>query len=142
MISQLRPDESHALLREHKLGRLGCIAEGAPYVVPVHYLFDGDSVYLHSLPGRKITALRANPRACLQVDEIKDEFHWRSVLAFGSYEEITDHEERERVLCELFARLPHFTPVESAMTHVTGLPETIVFRLRIDTITGVAEKWS
>lgn len=140
MITQLHPEESHALLRHGKLGHLGCVADGEPYVIPVHYLFEGDSIYIHSLPGRKITALRAHPRACLQVDEIKDAFHWQSVLASGSYEEITDPHERERILCALFARLPHLTPVESAMSRSTGLAETIIFRLRIETITGVSEK--
>jgi len=142
MITRLHQEESRTLLREGNLARLGCVVAGEPYVVPVHYLFDDDCIYIHSLPGRKITALRAHPRACLQVDEIKDEFHWRSVLAFGSYEEITDADERERALNHLFARLPHFTPVESAMTQVAGTPETIVFRIRIDAITGVSESWS
>ncbi|HZS10497.1 MAG TPA: pyridoxamine 5'-phosphate oxidase family protein [Blastocatellia bacterium] len=141
MIIQLNPDESRALLRENTLARLGCVAEGEPYVVPVHYLFEGDSIYVHSLPGRKITALRANPRACLQVDETRNEFQWWSVIASGSYEEITDPDERERVLSRLFAHLPHFTPVESAMSQADGLPETIVFRIRISTITGVSETW-
>jgi uncharacterized protein len=142
MITQLHPEESRALLRDGTLARLGCVADGDPYVVPVHYLFDGDSVYLHSLPGRKITALRAYPRACLQVDEVRNEFQWWSVLVFGSYEEITDPDEREQVISRLFARLPHFTPVESAMAQADGLPEIIVFRIRIDTITGISETWS
>jgi len=47
-----------------------CIAAGWPYVVPVNYFFDGKDIYIHSLPGKKLDALRANPRACLQVDEI------------------------------------------------------------------------
>jgi hypothetical protein len=141
MLTQLSPDQSRELLRAGKLARLGCIADGEPYVVPVYYFFDGDCVYIHSLPGRKITALRAHPRACLQVDEIIDDFHWRSVLAFGRYEEITGAEERERSLCDLFARLPHFTPVESAMTQVARSPETIVFRIRVERITGVSESW-
>jgi nitroimidazol reductase NimA-like FMN-containing flavoprotein (pyridoxamine 5'-phosphate oxidase superfamily) len=140
MITQLHPEESHAVLGHGKLGRLGCIADGEPYVIPVHYLFEGDSIYIHSLPGRKILALRAHPRACLQVDEIKDAFHWQSVIASGNYEEVTDPHERERIFCALFARLPHLTPVESAMTRSVGLAETIIFRLRIDTITGVSEK--
>ena len=140
MITQLHSEESRALLRAGKLGRLGCVADGEPYVIPVHYLFEDDSIYIHSLPGRKITALRAHPRACLQVDEIKDAFHWQSVIASGNYEEVTDPQERERILCALFARLPHLTPVESAMIRAAGLTETIIFRLRIDTITGVSEK--
>lgn len=139
MVNELGDREARALLREQRTGRLGCCDGGGPYVVPVNYLFEGDSVYIHSLPGRKVMALRANPRACLQVDEIRDDYHWRSVIAFGRYEEISDAGERERVLADLFKRLPHLTPVESRMKK--GLSETIVFRLRIERITGVYEDW-
>jgi uncharacterized protein len=142
MITRLRVEEARELLRQGKLGRLGCVVGGEAYVVPVNYLFDGECIYIHSLPGRKITALRAHPRACLQVDEIKDEYNWRSVLAFGNYEEIADPDGRERVLRDLFARLPYFTPVESRMTQVAGLPEIIVCRIRVDEITGVNESWT
>ena len=72
MIKHLSNEEARALLGECRIGRLGCVDDGGPYVVPVNYVFHDDSIYVHSLPGRKIKALRENPRACLQVDEIKD----------------------------------------------------------------------
>lgn len=138
-IGKLRDEESLAILRDGNLGRLGCIADGKPYVVPVHYFFDGKDVYIHSLPGRKINALRANSRACLQVDEIRDAYHWRSVIAYGNYEEILEEQARESILSKLFTRLPHLTPVESRLAD--GLKQTIVFRIRVDEVTGVGEEW-
>jgi hypothetical protein len=138
-IGKVGDADSRAILREGSLGRLGCIADGAPYVVPVNYLFDGQDVYLHSLPGKKVNALRANPRVCLQVDEIKDEYRWRSVIAYGIYEEISDEKMREEILIKLFNRLPNMTPVESRLAK--GLKETIVFRIKVEEITGVEENW-
>jgi len=70
-IGKLRDKDALAILREGTLGRLGCIAPGWPYVVPVNYFFDGKDIYIHTLPGKKLDALRADPRVCLQVDEIK-----------------------------------------------------------------------
>jgi nitroimidazol reductase NimA-like FMN-containing flavoprotein (pyridoxamine 5'-phosphate oxidase superfamily) len=131
--------DSLALLREGSLGRLGCIASDGPYVIPVNYFFDGKDIYIHSLPGKKIDALRANQRACLQVDEIKDSYHWRSVIAYGSYVEVTDEKTRERVLAKLYRRVPHMTPVESKLS--TGVKEIIVFRIRVDEVTGMVEDW-
>jgi len=139
MINVLGMRESRELLSEKHSGRLGCCVDGEPYVVPINFLFDGEHIYIHSLPGRKIKALRNNPRACLQVDEIVDSYNWRSVIAYGNYEEITDADEREHVLANLFQHLPHLTPVESKMTE--GVSQTIVFRLRVQKITGVYEKW-
>src|SRR5215475_12620591 len=114
-IDKLRDTDALSILSEGSLGRLGCIASDWPYVVPVNYFFDGEDIYIHSLPGKKLDALRANPRVCLQVDEIKDSYHWRSVIAYGTFEEISDEEMRKNFLTELYKRLPHMTPVESKL---------------------------
>src|SRR4051794_21655377 len=65
LINSLSQNETRALLSDMRTGRLGCVVDGGPYVVPVNYVFHEDSIYVHSLLGRKINALRANPRACL-----------------------------------------------------------------------------
>lgn len=138
-MGKLTEEEARQILMAGQLGRLGCIADGEPYVVPTNYFFDGQSIYIHSLPGKKIDALHINPRACLQVDEITDPYHWRSVIAYGNFEEIVDEHLRERTLAELFRRMPHLTPVETKMTQETH--PAIVFRLKVDSITGVGETW-
>lgn len=138
-LGKLSKEDALKLLGDGRLGRLGCIDDGEPYVVPINYFFDGEYIYVHSLPGKKINALRANPRICLQVDEIEDSYHWRSVVVYGNYEEVTDEHLRENMLAELFRRMPHLTPVESKMTK--GLSQAIVFRLKPDSITGVGESW-
>lgn len=139
MVGNLREDESRQILREQHFGRLGCCLDGEPYVVPVSYLFEGDSIYVHSMPGRKINILRANPRACLQVDNIKNTYDWKSVIAFGFFVELTDQAERRNMLVRLFNHFPHLTPVESRME--ANVDHAIVFRLQVDSISGVYEKW-
>jgi nitroimidazol reductase NimA-like FMN-containing flavoprotein (pyridoxamine 5'-phosphate oxidase superfamily) len=138
-IGKLRDTDALTVLRERSLGRLGCIAAGWPYVVPVNYFFDGKDIYIHTLPGKKIDALRANPRVCLQVDEIENSYNWRSVIAYGTVEEVSNEETRENVLTKLYSRLPHMTPVESKL--VEGTKGTIVFRIKVEDVTGVAEEW-
>lgn len=139
MIKTLSESESFDILLRGRLARLGCIVEGEPYVVPVNYYLDGDNAYLHSLPGRKIEALRRHPRACLQVDEIRDEANWRSVLAYGHYEEIGSHDERAHILNDFYKRFALLTPVESVIVHDGASLDVIVFRLRIDTVSGIGE---
>lgn len=139
MIAELSHEEAHAMLRRGKIARLGCVADGYPYVVPVNYFFDGADAYSHSLSGRKITALRADPRACLQLDEVEDEYRWRCVLATGDFEEIKSRDERAHVLNELLTRFPTLTPVEAALAEDAQPQGIIVFRLRIKQITGVRE---
>jgi nitroimidazol reductase NimA-like FMN-containing flavoprotein (pyridoxamine 5'-phosphate oxidase superfamily) len=138
-IGKIGETDARAILSEGSLGRLGCIAAGWPYVVPVNYFFDGKYIYIHALPGKKVDALRDNPRACLQVDEIKDSYNWRSVIAYGTFEEISNEETRENVLTRLYSRLPHLTPVESQL--VKGRSGTVVFRIKVEDVTGMAEEW-
>jgi hypothetical protein len=139
MISEIGYREARELLRDQNTGRLGCCSENMPYVIPVNYFFDGEDIYVHSMPGRKIQIMRANPHVCLQVDEIEDTFNWLSVIAFGRFEEIHDTTERDRILATIFQRFPHLTPVESKARD--SMLEVIVFRIRIERITGVSEHW-
>jgi nitroimidazol reductase NimA-like FMN-containing flavoprotein (pyridoxamine 5'-phosphate oxidase superfamily) len=139
MIKQLDQNQSSQLLRKERIGRLGCNDDDGPYIVPVNYAFDGECAYLHSLPGQKIEAMRARPQVCLQVDEIEDELNWKSVLAFGTYEEITNNDERAKALHHLLARFSRLTPVESFLAGDAGAPAPIVFRIRVSKLTGVCE---
>ena len=139
MIKNLSEEQSREVLHRERIARLGCIADGSPYVIPVNYIFDGENAYVHSLPGRKVTAMRENPRVCLQVDEIEDEWNWKSVLAFGTYEEITNVFESSLAMGRLLARFPKLTPVESVIAEDAGAPTPIIFRIRVESVTGIAE---
>ena len=138
MIRPLSRDETRKLLLEGKIGRLGCVEFGVPYVVPVSYVLHDDSIYIHSFIGRKIRAMRENPKTCLQVDEIIDDYHWRSAIAFGQYQEVANEQERSWAVRKLLSRFPHLTPVESVPPH-DGQSSVIVFRIRIEEMSGMAE---
>ena len=141
MIKELSREESQKLLSEQCVARLGCVLEGGePYIVPVNYLFKDGFIFIHSLPGLKVEALRANPKACIQVDDTKSFFEWRSAIAFGDFEEITDAAGREEFLREMKARFQKLTPVETVVKcGKNATAEMVVFRIRIKRITGMTE---
>jgi nitroimidazol reductase NimA-like FMN-containing flavoprotein (pyridoxamine 5'-phosphate oxidase superfamily) len=139
MMKMLSNEEGRQLLQTARVARLGCVVNGEPYVVPVNYHLDGDYLYSHSLPGLKISGLREDPRACLQLDEIQDDLRWRSVIAFGRYEEITKPNERAEVLTKLLRKFPMLTPVESAITIDGYSLQGIVFKIKIERLTAVSE---
>lgn len=141
MINNLKEEEARDLLMEERIARLGCIADGDPYVVPVNYIYDGECALIHSLPGRKIIAMRLNPRSCLQVDRIESDFGWKSVIAFGRYEEVTNQAERSHALDQLLKRFPQLTPVETLIAEDAMAPAPIVFRIRIDRLTGISQSF-
>ncbi len=96
-LGDLAETEVDELLRSAQVGRLGCHAGGDTYVVPISYAFDGERVYAHSYEGRKLHMMRNNPEVCFEVDRYEDVANWRSVIAWGRFEELAG-EEAERAL--------------------------------------------
>lgn len=61
------------ILQACKVCRIAMIADGRPYVIPMNfgYTWDGSgfTLYFHSgLKGKKIDALKADPRICFEMD--------------------------------------------------------------------------
>jgi nitroimidazol reductase NimA-like FMN-containing flavoprotein (pyridoxamine 5'-phosphate oxidase superfamily) len=125
------PDpEIEALLRSAIVGRIACCdhqGDGRPYLVPLAFGYDGQALYAHSGPGRKIRIMRVNPLVSVEVDEATASDRWRSVVAEGVYEEIADLQERERALRIVY-------PQPLAIPDLS--PETIVFRIRLTAKSG------
>jgi len=139
MMRTLSNEDARRLFHAARIVRLGCIVNGEPYVVPINCHLEGDHLYSHSLSGQKIAALRENPRACVQVDDIESDLRWRSAIAFGKYEEVREPAKRADVLAMLLRKFPMLTPVESAIAIDGFSPEVIVFRISIERLTGVSE---
>ena len=139
MMRMLSDNEARMLFQFARVARLGCIVNDEPYVVPINCHLEGDCLYSHSLPGLKISGLRENPRACVQVDEIESDLKWRSAMAFGKFEEIKNPNERHDVLTKLLKKFPLLTPVESAIAADGAAAEVIVFKIMIERLTGVSE---
>ena len=140
MTKALSERDAWEIINACNLGRLGCVDDGEPYVVPINYVAIEGHIYSHSLSGRKVQAMRKHSRACLQVDRIQDDFHWQSAIAFGNFEEIRDDSERRTILRKILEAFPKLTPVESELTRDAEPPSIVVFRLRIDRVSGVAEE--
>jgi uncharacterized protein len=88
MLGWLSPAEIEDLLHTEVVARLGCHAEGRTYVVPVTYVYDGDALLIQSADGLKVRMMRQNPLVCAEVDHIEDLANWRSVIAWGRFEEL------------------------------------------------------
>ena len=140
MIKNLDEKAARKVLKEQRIGHLGCVLEsGEPYVVPVNYLFKEGNIYVHCLPGQKLDALRANGKVCLQVEKIGDSCQWQSAIAFGEFQEIKRTNEKIEILKEFSARFEHLTPVEAMMEEKWNVGGLVVFRINIKRISGMAE---
>jgi uncharacterized protein len=91
-------EEMRALPRRVGYGHLGCAREGRPYVVPMHYPYDGECLYLFTTEGTKTSFIEANAEVCMQVEEVKSISSWQSVMVTGRAGRIINQEEREHAM--------------------------------------------
>jgi hypothetical protein len=95
VLGELSEQEIDAVLRAETLGRIGCHARDMTYVVPVSYVYDGYSAYVLSAEGLKLQLMRENPRVCFEVEQIRHWTNWRTVIAWGRFEELEGQEAQE-----------------------------------------------
>jgi nitroimidazol reductase NimA-like FMN-containing flavoprotein (pyridoxamine 5'-phosphate oxidase superfamily) len=116
--------DSESLLREAPVCRLGFSgggppgrsgagpAEGYPYVVPLHFVWDGEYLYVHCAgEGEKLRRLARDDRVCVEIDELtgivpaprpcRFSTRFRSLIAFGRAARIDDVREKRRALAAL-----------------------------------------
>jgi nitroimidazol reductase NimA-like FMN-containing flavoprotein (pyridoxamine 5'-phosphate oxidase superfamily) len=139
VIHEMTEHECRAMLARTHVVRLACARNNQPYVVPVHVDLDGDFLYSYATLGQKIEWMRANPAVCLEAEELSTDQHWASVIVFGRYEELAsvpEHQESRAVAERLFQRHAMWWEPASVPVASHGRQPPIVFRIRIDRITG------
>jgi len=150
MLGDLKNSQIEHVLYSQVIGRIGCHADGVTYVVPITYAYDGTYIYGHTKEGMKISIMRKNPNICFEVDIIDTMSNWRSVIAWGEFEELKTAEEREVAMDKLLDRiLPIMTgetTVQHAMRdshekHIDAM-QGVVYRIKLTKKTGRYEKHS
>ena len=149
MIGTLNPDQVDQILHMQVFGRIACAHNKRIYVVPVSYAFDGNYLYAHSSEGMKIDMLRKNNETCFQVDMIDSFASWRSVIVWGTYEELKTPESQAKAKKLLDSR---FGPLHTSQSisrasenvHPPQLVEkkkkAVYFRIKIREKTGRFER--
>jgi nitroimidazol reductase NimA-like FMN-containing flavoprotein (pyridoxamine 5'-phosphate oxidase superfamily) len=141
-VIEISPKECGELLKRVSIGRLACSLDNHPYIVPVVFSYEADSVYVFSTVGKKIEWMRQNPKVCLQVDEIGNRSNWTSVLVTGTYLELTELQypaEREHAL-ERLAQCSQWweTPLAERREGASDLSvKPVFFRIDIVSISGL-----
>jgi nitroimidazol reductase NimA-like FMN-containing flavoprotein (pyridoxamine 5'-phosphate oxidase superfamily) len=148
MLGDLNSKQIEHVLQSLIIGRIGCHADDKTYVVPVTYAYDGKYIYGHTKEGLKVNMMRKNPKVCFQVDVIENMSNWRSVIAWGKFEELKTSEQRiegmKIITDRVLPLMTGETTVSYAMTD--SHPKTIeamqgvVYRIELTKKTGRYEK--
>jgi uncharacterized protein len=149
MIGPLTTQQSEYILLTNNVGRIGCYANSKVLIIPVTYVYSGKYIYGRSWEGTKIRMMRKNPQVCFQVDSIDNLANWRSVVAWGTFEELKT-ESAQNVVIRLFQeRMAPLTMGETVnITREFADPphvvqkkrKPILYRIALTEITGRYEK--
>lgn len=142
IINEMTEKECRAVLSRGLMGRIGCSLDDQPYVVPIYFAYEPDYIYVLSTFGQKVEWMRANPKVCVQFDEIASQSQWVSVIANGIYEELpepqfSDERAHARSLLEKQHRWWLNALAERQAKSNEVLIEPLFFRIRTDSMTGL-----
>ncbi len=141
-IEDLSQEQMTNLLESEQVAHLGCHNKDEVYVVPITYAIDDGYIYMHSKNGKKIDIMRKNPSICIQVDNIKDYCHWKSIIAHGRFEELSDLEAARamHILIRKTLRKQNHKVSSLEFDYEALLEKSIIFRMRIEKLTGRFEQ--
>jgi uncharacterized protein len=122
------------LLARNHVGRLAYTFRDAVDIVPLHYAYDEEWIYVRT-SGQKLAKLRHHRWVAFEVDEIFGMFDWSSIVVHGAVylldRESAVTETWEKAVRTLQRRFP------DAFTERDPVPfRTSVFRIHVDSVTG------
>lgn len=144
MLGKLNDQEIEEVLSRQFVGRIGCHADNTTYIVPISFAYDGVYVYGHTFEGMKINIMRKSPEVCFEVDEMKDMANWKSVIAWGTFEELKEQNDlkaglkhlSDRVLPFISSETTHLSPLWPFSANDPGSIKGIIFRIHLKKKTG------
>jgi nitroimidazol reductase NimA-like FMN-containing flavoprotein (pyridoxamine 5'-phosphate oxidase superfamily) len=148
MLGELTREEIEGMLHSEVIARLGCHFGGITYIVPITYVYDGESIIGHSRNGMKTRMMRANTDICVEIEQVTNLGNWKSVIAWGKYEELSGGEAIE-AMKKLIAHLEPRMISETSRPSLglgrgfrtnTGAGNAIIYRIRLNQKSGRFER--
>ncbi len=138
-------DQIEAILDSAPVCRIAMVDEdGHPYLVPLCFGYADNTLFFHcATEGRKLEILRQNSRVCFEAETDVSVLAgtkpcgwglaYRSVIGYGNAEFLTDPADRRQALDTI---MRHYAGDGTWDYPDAALEKTLVFRVRIDTMTG------
>jgi len=112
-VREMDDREINDVLTHVGYGHLACSLNDEPYLVPIHYAYAPPNFYVYTTEGKKSEMIGKNPRVCLQVEDVTDNKHWKSVIVTGRAQRLVDEETRDAALKAIVRVNPTLTPAVS-----------------------------
>jgi len=137
-VRELDKYEIDNVLSGRDYGHLACSLDDRPYIVPIHYVYDGSNIYIYTTEGKKYEIIRSNPHVCLQVEHVASNEDWQSVIVTGEAKQITKPKEREKAVRLIRSSNPSLTPAISVRWMDNWVRENreVIYCITPKTMTG------
>ena len=140
IIKELTEQECATVLLASNLGHLACAKDNLPYVVPITFAFADNNIYSFSLTGQKIEWMRENPHVCIQVDGFQKGREWKSIVAYGAFEELPDRigwkRERDHAWSLLSKHANWWEPGGLKPLSAPAAASHLFYRIHVEKLTG------
>lgn len=131
-------DEIRDFLQRTNFGHLGLSRSDRPYVIPIHFAYGRPGIFFYTTEGLKTEIIEENPTVCLQIEEVKDDGHWKSVIITGTAELLTTLREKDHALGLIKKVNPELVPAWSIrwLDDMVRANHPAVFRIAAEIRTG------
>lgn len=134
-MARMTDDEVRGFLDTRGVGVLGLPTDGAPYLLPLSYGYDGDRTlyftYVVGAESRKADLTAGSEEATMLVYSADSKYNWESVVLRGTLSELPEDEWDDHESDMAGAWRPDLFERASEVTDVT------VYAFRIDEQTGI-----
>jgi len=139
-VKNMKSDEIEDFLGRVNYGHLGCSSDNHPYVLPIHFAYDQQTIYIYTTEGKKSEMIDANAEVCLQVEKVVDNENWVSVIVVGDAQRLASAADREEAYASIAATNPTLTPALSYRWLDNWIRENkdveVVYRIERKTTSG------
>lgn len=141
VIDELERDDAVALLARNHLGRLAFTFHDRVDIEPISYVYADGWLYLRTSPGTKLATVSHHPYVAFEVDEVRDRFHWRSVVVRGTIY-FLDPDRGEADAADFAHAVAVLRSADAAaLTEHDPAPyRRNLFRIHVDDVTGRAAR--
>ncbi len=103
-MDELSREQAVAVLEAEAVAHVATAVGGEPYVTPISFVVLGDELMFRTTPGRRLDAVKQNPRVCVEASRVDEAGNWESVLVFGDARILDDPNREADVVAALLAK--------------------------------------
>ncbi|PID75595.1 MAG: pyridoxamine 5'-phosphate oxidase [Deltaproteobacteria bacterium] len=135
------------IIRSSQICRLGLSDGSQPYIVPLSFGYDNETLFFHSArEGKKVAFIKKNPHVCFEFEhntslvESDTPCSWgmqyQSVIGFGEAEIVEDIDEKKEALGIIMQQYS----TKKFEFPDAAIQKTFVFKVKINEMTGKQAK--